>query len=418
MRDRLFIRIDQNFPQQVSWVRVSDDAERSLSLSRGTLTDAGHEASGCHLVVLVPGVDILLTHAAVPSRQRQHIISAVPYALEDQLASDIDEMHFSLGPRNDEGNVAVAVVAKKTMAYWLATLREAGLEPDTMVPDVLALPLQDDAWTVLHDGDMVLVRQGIYAGAVVDTPAANEWFDLALAEFLAEQDDDQPQRIQFLDCQYESDARLVLDVANADDRVSFDMLAQKDAPIQFLAQNFSSAHCINLIQGEYSPREQVGRLLRPWRTAMLMLVVLGLLAMVRLGVDLASLNKSSDRLTTEINQIYLDTFPAARKVVDARVQMERKLADLNAGGADGSQGFLQLLALIGPSLQGVDSVDLRHASYQDGRLSLSLRIKSLQLLEQLKQRLLADKVIGVEIQSAASRDNYIDARLQLWRQDS
>ena len=420
MRDRLFIRIDQNFPEQVSWLRISDDAGRHLSLSRGTLRDAGQEAAGCQLIVLVPGVDVLLTQAVVPSRQRQHIINAIPFALEDQLASDIDELHFALGPRNDAGVVPVAVVARQTMRGWLEHLRDAGLEPDMMVPDVLALPLQDNAWTALHDGDTVLIRQGGYAGAVIDTLAVNEWFDLALGELSAEGGEERPQQIRLLDCQHDTDAQLILDVAAASggSHISIDVYAQQDAPIQLLAQNFSSVNTVNLIQGDYSPREQIGRVLRPWRVAMVLLFILALLGLGKSVLDLVSLNKANDRLMTEINQIYLDTFPTARKVVDARVQMERKLAELSAGGSDSGQGFLPLLALISPSLQDIDSVELRHASYQDGRLSLSLRIKSLQLLEQLKQKLLAAKDLNVDIQSAASRDNYVDARLQLWRQGS
>ena len=134
-------------------------------------------------------------------------------------------------------------------------------------------------------------------------------------------------------------------------------------------------------------------------------------------MDFMLLSKTSERLTTEINQVYLDTFPAARKVVDARLQMERKLAEFATGGGAG-QGFLSLLALSSKPLQSIERVVLKHAIYQDGRLSLSLRIKSLQLLEQLKQALLSDKVLNVAIQSAASRDDVVDVRLQLWRQGS
>jgi len=408
MRDRLFLRIEPGFPEQVSWLRVSDDAERRWSLAHGALTDVGHEAAGCQLIVLVPGADVLLTEAAVPSRQRQHIINAVPFALEDQLASDIDELHFALGPRNEAGIVAVAVVAQQTMRDWLMQLRAAGLEPDIMVPDVLALPLPDNDWTVLHDGGVVLVRQGPYAGAAIDMAAAAAWFDLALGE-----QGDVPAQIRLFDCQYGSDAELVLNAST----VPIDAVAQQEVPLQWLAQHFSSAHSINLIQGDYSPREQIGRLLRPWRVAGGLLAVLIILAVGQTVMDFMLLSKTSERLTTEINQVYLDTFPDARKVVDARLQMERKLAELATGGGVG-QGFLSLLALSSKPLQSIESVELQHAIYQDGRLNLSLRIKSLQLLEQLKQALLSDKVLNVEIQSAASRDDVVDVRMQLWRQGS
>ena len=346
----------------------------------------------------------------IPSRQRQHIISAVPYAVEDQLASDIDDMHFALGPRNAAGQVPVAVVSKQSMRYWLERLREAGLEPDMMVPDVLALPLQDNEWTVLHDDAVVIIRQGLYAGAAIDRDAAKAWFDLALAE----QNDARPERLRLFECQQNNDARLVLAVKD----IVVDVVEEEAPPLVFLARHFSSTTSINLIQGDYSPREQIGRLLRPWRLAAMLLLAVLLLGMSSSVVDYLSLNATSRDLTARIEKLYLETFPDARKVVDARVQMEAKLAELGAGGGDDSQGFLPLLALVGEPLQKMDGLELRHAAYQDGRLSLSIKLGSLQILEQLKQGLLANQGLNVDIQSAASRDDYVDARLQIWRSGS
>lgn len=410
MRDRLFIRIDSDFPEQVSWLRLSDEDGQRWSMSRGSLGDASREATGCQLTVLVPGVDVLLTRAVVPSRQRQHIISAVPYALEDQLTSDVEDMHFALGPRADDGQVPVAVVSRQRMHDWLGRLREAGLEPDIMVPDVLALPAQDAGWTALHDDEAILIRQGPYAGAVIDTQAAPTWFELALSESR----DTRPETIRLFDCQYDSDARLTLETGD----VTVEAVAQAEPPLQFLAQHFSTDTVINLIQGEYSRREQIGRLFRPWRLAMVLLVAVVLLGMVVSVADYLSLQARSQYLRAEIERIYLDTFPDAHKVVDARVQMETKLAELGAGGGIDDQGFLSLVDLMGQPLQKIQGVELRHASYQDGRLSLSIKIKSLQVLEQLKQKLLEHQGLNVDIQSAASRDDYVDARLQLSRQGS
>ena len=410
MRDRLFMYIDSGFPQQVSWLRSSDEGDRHQSMSRGSLNDVGREAAGCQMIVLVPGADVLLTAAVVPSRQRQHIVSAIPYLLEDQLADDVDEMHFALGPRGSDGQVPVAVVSRQRMHQWLEQLRDAGLEPDLMVPDVMALPLQQDGWTVLHDGDAVLVRQGPYGGAVIDTPAVSAWFELALAEL----GDSRPQHITLYDCQYGSDARLLLQAGD----IAVESQAQAEPPLQFLARHFPDATVINLIQGDYSRREQIGRLFRPWRVALALLVSVMLLQMAVSLSSYLGLRSDSRHLQAEIERIYRDTFPDAKKVIDARKQMEAKLAELGAAGADGGRGFLPLMAQVGKSLQKLDGIELRHAVYQDGRLSLSLKIKSLQLLEQLKQLLLAEADLSVDIQSAASRDDYVDAQLQLSRQGS
>ncbi len=345
-----------------------------------------------------------LTSARVPSKQRQHILNAVPYTLEDQLASDIDSLHFAMGPRNDEGIVPVAVVAMQQMDGWMSQLRGAGVEPDILLPDIFGLPLNPGAWTLVQDDERFWLRWGAYNGLVVEGQDVQQWLDLTLAE-----QEQQPQQIRW----YTTPA-VENDVPTyQSDTITIEHSAEDKTPLQFFAEHFSDGHYINLIQGDYSQREQFGRLLRPWRQAAVLVLVLIMLGFGGLVIDYFSLSAASKRLSGQINQVYLDTFPEAKKVVDAPVQMQQKLIELGAGDVTAGGGFLPLLGRIGATIGSADSVDLRHASYQAGRLSLSLRIKNLQLLEQLKSELVKLGGLAVEIQSAASRDGFVDARLQI-----
>jgi general secretion pathway protein L len=428
MRDRCFLRLGSEFPDHVEWLCLSaagtpvdgedtaipvtgealpehGDLSPQRHVSRGNLADAARAAAGRQLIVLVPGTMVTLTEAVVPSRQRQQIISAVPYALEEYLASDIEALHFALGPRSDSGVVPVAVVARSLMEHWLGDLRAAGLEPDSMIPDMLALPLQDDAWVALQDQSWLWLRRGAYSGAVIDAGEASQWLQLMIEE---QADEQMPARIHRIDCRDDGDAVELQGVA-------IDSETSDETPLMVMAQAYTGDNVINLIQGEYSPREQLGRLLRPWRSAAILLLIVMVVGFAQLLLQYFSLSSASERLAADIEQVYRDTFPEARKVVDARAQMQQKLAELGAGAA-GAEGFLPLLASIAEALHKQPELDLRHASYQGGRLSLSLRIKDLQLLEQLKQRLMQGDGIAVEIQSAASRDAFVEARLLVWRE--
>jgi len=428
VRDRLFLRIGSAFPDQVDWLRWSMSAEPSPAddksslvdvagstkgigavveppgngggeriqrgqIASGSLVDVVREAAGCQLIVLVPGILVTLLEAVVPSRQRQHIINAVPYALEEQLASDIETLHFALGPRSDSGVVPVAVIARELMQHWLGDLRAVGLEPDSMIPDVLALPLPDDDWVVLRDVSMLWLRQDRYNGVVIDGGEASQRLRLVFDE---QADEQRPARIHWYDCRADTGVDIDLD------EVDIVVDVNAESPLKLFARHYSADDAINLIQGEFSPREQMGRLLRPWKTAGILLLVAVVIAFGELLMQYFSLNATSERLATEIEQVYRDTFPAARKVVDARAQMEQKLIEFGANGA-GDQGFLSLLAGISEPLLSLPGIDLRHASYQGEKLSLSLRIKDLQVLEQLKQRLVKTGGVEVDIQSAASR---------------
>jgi type II secretory pathway component PulL len=45
---------------------------------------------GGRTYVMIQGEDVLLTSAVVPSKQARQILQAVPYVIEEQLASDVE----------------------------------------------------------------------------------------------------------------------------------------------------------------------------------------------------------------------------------------------------------------------------------------------------------------------------------------
>ncbi|OQW95483.1 MAG: hypothetical protein BWK79_02355, partial [Beggiatoa sp. IS2] len=92
--------------------------------------------------ILIPSLSVLLTQATLPTRQRQKVIQAIPYALEEQLAEDIENLHFALGQRDTvTGAVTVAVVTHAQMENYQRLSAQAGLTTTVWLPEVLAVPL-------------------------------------------------------------------------------------------------------------------------------------------------------------------------------------------------------------------------------------------------------------------------------------
>ncbi len=86
------------------------------------------------MCVVVPGTDVLLTEPELPAKAGAKLQQIVPYALEEQLAEDIDELHFAIGKRvGDAPTTPVAVVALSLMDEWTNALKAAGLAPEADV---------------------------------------------------------------------------------------------------------------------------------------------------------------------------------------------------------------------------------------------------------------------------------------------
>ncbi len=409
MSRRLFIFLPEEEDTPVQWLLLDGaEPDTAMELQEG-LEQASLHAAGARIIVIVPGESVVLGNARIPSRNRQRILSALPYMLEDQLVTDIDQLHFALGERDADGRITTAVIDKQRLTNWLARLRSFDIEPDMLTPDLLCLPLSRGHWTLLHEEQHSLLRTGNQSGAVID----NDNLVTMTGILLDEAADHLPEAI---DCFSRDPQALPLGELEAAVAVSVETL-DDPAPI-FLARHFQEGNSINLLQGEFSRREQLGKLWRPWFPALGLLAALLLINGTVTIVDYFRLGKEQARLTQHIEQIYRDTFPKARRVVDPRVQMERGLAALRSGGGAQGSDFLDLLKASGAAFSKTRGLELQRFSYRDGRLDIALTISDLQALDQLKERLMNEAALKVEIQSASTRNGKVEARIQLRRKAS
>ncbi|MDX1607474.1 MAG: type II secretion system protein GspL, partial [Candidatus Competibacterales bacterium] len=135
-----------------------------------------------HLVLAVPGERVTLTAVQAPRRNRGAWRKALPYALEDQLVEDVEQLHFALGAEAADGHTPVAVLRRAELTRWLERLRAQGLEPRAAIPDCLLLPLPEGHWSLLADGDHIRVRTGAAAGFVADPDSLGPLLELARRE--------------------------------------------------------------------------------------------------------------------------------------------------------------------------------------------------------------------------------------------
>lgn len=167
MSERLFIRLGRNTEQACSWLVWSEQeqeiiASGELANAQGlaTLTE---RAGNRPIDVLVPASAMTLTSVNLPEKGQRQALKALPFMLEEMLADDVDAMHFTVGPRNGDA-LSVVAVAHEQMQTWLNCLTEAGLKVKRIVPDCLALPLQECQWAAMRFGNELLLRTGSGTG--------------------------------------------------------------------------------------------------------------------------------------------------------------------------------------------------------------------------------------------------------------
>lgn len=416
MARQLFIRLEQTeagrqapsseqaWPPgyRASWL-VLENGRPLGNIMRGDLSTAAPLANNAQVVVTIPSEEVLLLDVAIPGRNRKRLHNVVPYAVEDQLIDDVDRLHFALSSQTVEGKYSVAVIDHKHMQGWQAAMSQAGLQAHTMIPDALALPVKERAWTVFIDGDRLLVRTGRYSGFA--SLAAN--MELLLKAALQEAD----KKPDFIELIVQSgDERewpeQIDDITLVRDQYEQETLA-------LLACDYDAQSAINLMQGEFSYRENISKHFRPWYSAAALLLVWLVWQGGLNFYEGIHLDKESKALDKQMAQIYLGAFPGSRKVVNAPVQMKNKLKELRKKSGKSTTSLQDMLSATGPVLNATKGLTLKSLRYHDGRMDLEFAVKDLQTLENLKQRLAKNSELKVDIQSASSRKDKVETRMQI-----
>ncbi len=384
---------------------VTDDVEdyewvqqdgQSLRYGRGTLADMAKLLQQHELTVLLRGEDVLFLQVTVPGRNLQHVRQAVPYALEEQLIDDVEQLHFAVQKSRDTHSTHydVLVINHQLLESIMQALQVAGIAAKTVTADYLLLPES----VLLATPHRMLFNTEKLRGAA------------ALPNSLQVQDlSDDNERLRVVVCDS-------ADVSALRQQLSGIQLEEKHCDNNWalcLVENQSSSSPLNLLQGRFQMKKNGSAASARWLPAAAVLV-LWLLVQGGLWVsDYLQLQQQDAALKAEIVALYKQAFPQARRVVAPRRQMEQKLQQLRQRSGIAANSFSALLTGSATIMKDTAALQLRSLRYYAGQMNLEIQLANLQALEQLKQRLETEKGYRVEIQSVASGKQFVTARLQI-----
>lgn len=422
-------------PEDISWI-VQEQGNPAGPVFHGDLPTASNHALGCRVIVLVPAAMMLLTQVELPAMNRQRLSKAIPFSLEEQLAGDIDDLHFAIGQRDAEGHQTCAVLERTVVESLLETLKTANIQPDVICSEIYAIPVETGAWTLLfkdieQPGADVILRCGSQAGLMIDHANIAPLLH-AFVENSAE--DKRPQQLRVIACrdasrsetattqigmgspqnavmEYQACLAQLRELCQTLD-MTLDEQVHNEGFLAAMAPHFQEAQCINLLQGEFSRKEQFEKLIRPWRAAAAMVLVWMLLQLGDLVFEYRELAQKDSELRSQMVAVFKDAFPGSPLSTDLQAQMQSELKRLRGSGASGASLF-DLLAKAGPVLNNTDVLTLRGVRYKDDSMDLEIEISDLQALDELKQRLTKQGQLQVEIVSASARGGKVESRLQL-----
>lgn len=409
MAEKLIIRLGDGGP--VEWLALDEHGNRIGAIQSGELDTLAPHTAGRRVVVLVPGAAITLTGATLPSQNAQKIAQALPYALEEHLAEDVDNLHFVAGPVRPGGGRAVAVVARARMDEWLAALAAADIKVDVLLPETFAVAALPGRWHAALEADRGLVRTGPAGGFATDKDLIETLVALKI-DALADAERPEALVIQAADPADPAVAALTAACAAAGVAVpAVDELPGGTA-LSGVGAGIAAMSGFNLLQGAYRPRRGWEQGWRRWRLAAALAIAWLVLAAAWQGIDYYRLHQRDVQLRQAVTAVFHRALPNTHRLVNARAQMAARLNELRGAGGTKSP-LLSMLNALGTGLKAAGAADLKSLSYHNEVLDLQLTVPDVKTLDDLRGRLAAATQLAVAIESANAAGKSVDGRLRI-----
>ncbi|HVA54441.1 MAG TPA: type II secretion system protein GspL [Gammaproteobacteria bacterium] len=389
-----------------SWLIIDSFGNRMGQVQAGSLTDAAPVANGRHLRVCVPGSCVMLLYADIPSNNAQKILQAVPYALEDKLAEDVDTLHFAVGARGAQGYL-VTVVSRPRVQQWLDQLTAAGLTATELIPDMLALPVRAHTLILVPDERQILMRFPDGTGVAAEASL----IPLMIRRYLSSLTTSNTCTHALV---YASDEAVSPEIRDmlASLKLETTYRPLNGGAMAVMAPVARDSNAINLLQGEFGRRGATKEHWQRWRFSATLLTALCLVFIAQQLVSEFRLRHEAADLNAQVTTLFHQALPNATHMVDPEVQMKQRLTQLTGEGAN-STGLLAMLTSIGNALQSQNGVQLQSLSYHDGNLQLQIQAGSIDALNNVKSVLTQSSSLHVEMDSLNSTSGTTTGRLTI-----
>ena len=382
MAEWLILRMPRAADAPAGWL-VADSEGRPLApIEVGPLEAAGSAATNRRVAVLVPAAEVLCLDVELPSGSGARAARLVAFALEEQLASDVETQHFAIGRSSVPGRTAVAVVTRALLEEWLAKLSAAGIKPDLLCTDAALMPrLPGHAVALLDNDTLTFTDADDDAQLTLSAPPGGFAGALAIAfgEELAS------THLLFHANPLDWQRRSIEVEAARSSLASLKVQLLGTGALPWLAAQLPNAKPINLLQGEYAPRTSFHANWGRWRLAAVLAAAALLLHVGAQSYSLWRLNRNDKDLDRAIAAIAGPELTSGGGSI--RKNLEPRL--LAAQSQDGRSGLLPALQGLARAMSGVPGARVRALNYRDGALQLKLRASDAQSLDRINQSLRA-----------------------------
>ena len=420
MAEVLVLKLADADDQPANWIVVDSSGARIGPPVTGPLNAAKVDVGDRKVIVLVPATHVLTTSVELPLKSQAKIQQALPFALEEFLADDVEELHFAAGPRRENGRIPVSIVNRQKLMDWIASLSAAGIFPDAVLAENYGLASIPGTLSLLVTSDTVIVNDGADTELVMQGVGPAD--ALAAIGAFGQNDPEQPDteensasslpRHVLAYCEPGCEETYVHDFnVMRHDFDGVDIKLLPDGLLPRLAVTVATGAGVNLLQGEFGAKTEYGSLFRPWRYAAALLLALGGATVAAKGIDYIQLSQQEAALKEQFMQEYREIAPGAADVRDPVAAVSSLRARAGSGGTP--TVFLQALEQLSGALQKNDDANVQAISYRAGVVDIRISAPSVSVLDNVQRLIDEGGSFEAEIRTTDQDDDRVNSRIQI-----
>ncbi len=356
--------------QRFDWCRI-DSESAQIQTGHAEVEQLGRIfPQGTLVTVFLPQQMILQTSAQMPPRANKQQLNAISYAIEDQLAEDIENCFFAVLPQREDGAVPVAVIDQNKMDEICALIAEYHLQVRLILPQMYLCPWPDDDTVI---ATVCSIRQGF----LVRT-AEHEGFYCEASVL--------PQILKLVSRHSEQKVQQVICFGSLPEQLDItDVEIIGQPQLDLLTQDVVESGCLNLKQKKYESSHQWIAILRRWKWPALVLLLLMFIFISDAVIDLWQQKNLLNTLVQQQNALLKQKLPELADSDNPRSELTKYLAD-HRGGSE-LKGFLDQLYEFVRLKEGLTQLNTGKIQFQKFSLIVDLESKDLKSLESLRAKL-------------------------------
>jgi len=413
MSETLLIHYNINNAQQATWALCNSEGELTGKISSGPLTELSEIARDRTAVVLLNSHCLHINQLQLPTQNQQKMLKAVPYAIEEFIADDVENFHFVIAKNKHNNLTSIVGINKDTLTGIIRVFSDAGIKLEKTIPDALCLAANDgEQWACLNYKDDSYLQTDATNGLII----SHDILPYIFSRKLNDEKLSPPEKILLFSEQENASAFDQLkqqDIVDAE-KIELVNIVYNSHPLVVFCGNYKQAMPLNLLQYKFKPRRKTSGYWQHWRLAASLAAIWLVLYLGLAGFQQAQLKAANAITRASIEKIYRTAFPQSRKIVNPRVQMEQKLNELRSASGSGDNGLIFLLTeSFGTLSHDKENITLQSLTYRNNRMDIGLESTNLRAVENLNKLLNTSKTIKSEITSSSSEKDKVKGNLRV-----